>query len=42
VAFVRVGQEIFSLVLAVVIAVFCAEHFVANRFYESEQAVGHA
>ena len=41
VAFGRVGQEVFSLILGVVIAVFCAEHFVANRFYESEQAPEH-
>lgn len=41
VAFGRVGQEVFSLILCVVIAVFCAEHFVANRFYESEQAQEH-
>jgi Aerotolerance regulator N-terminal len=41
VAFGRVGQEVFSLILGVVIAIFCAEHFVANRFYESEQATEH-
>jgi Aerotolerance regulator N-terminal len=41
VAFGRVGQEVFSLILGVVIAVFCAEHFVANRFYESEQTPEH-
>jgi hypothetical protein len=41
VAYGRVGQEVFSLILGVVIAVFCAEHFVANRFYESEQAPEH-
>ncbi len=41
VAFGRVGQEVFSLILGIVVAVFCAEHFVANRFYESEQATEH-
>ena len=41
VAFGRVGQEVFSLILGIVVAVFCAEHFVANRFYESEQAAEH-
>jgi hypothetical protein len=41
VAFGRVGQEVFSLILGIVIAAFCAEHFVANRFYESEQAQEH-
>jgi hypothetical protein len=41
VAFGRVGQEVFSLILGIVIAAFCAEHFVANRFYESEQAAEH-
>lgn len=41
VAFGRVGQEVFSLILSIVIAAFCAEHFVANRFYESEQAPEH-
>jgi Aerotolerance regulator N-terminal len=33
----RVGQEVFSLILGLVLAVFCAEQFVANRFYEAEQ-----
>jgi hypothetical protein len=41
VAFGRVGQEVFSLILGIVVAVFCAEHFVANRFYEAEQATEH-
>jgi hypothetical protein len=41
VAFGRVGQEVFSLILGIVIAAFCAELFVANRFYESEQAAEH-
>jgi hypothetical protein len=33
----RVGQEVFSLILGLVLAVFCAEQLVANRFYEVEQ-----
>jgi len=41
VAFGRVGQEVFSLILGIVIAAFCAEHFVANRFYEAEQSAEH-
>ena len=31
-------QEVFSLILGIAIAVFCAEHFVANRFYDAEQS----
>ena len=34
----RVGQEVFSLILGLVLAFFCAEQFVANRFYEPEPA----
>ena len=34
----RLGREVFSLLLAAVIIAFCAEHLVANRFYDSEQA----
>jgi uncharacterized membrane protein len=34
----RVGQEVFSLILGLLLAFFCAEQFVANRFYEPEQA----
>jgi len=34
----RVGQEVFSLILGLVLAFFCAEQLVANRFYEVEQA----
>jgi hypothetical protein len=34
----RVGQEVFSLILGLVLAFFCAEQLVANRFYEAEQA----
>lgn len=33
----RIGQEIFSLILIVLIVVFCGEHLVANRFYETDQ-----
>ena len=29
----RIGQEVFSLILFAVVAAFCAEHVVANRFY---------
>lgn len=32
----RVGQEMFSLVLALVVVVFCGEHFVANWFYATQ------
>jgi hypothetical protein len=34
----RIGEEIYPLVLMVMIAVFCAEHFVSNRFYDAEEA----
>lgn len=34
----RVGEEIYPLVLMVVIAVFCAEHLVSNRFYDTDEA----
>ncbi|MEX2285482.1 MAG: BatA and WFA domain-containing protein [Planctomycetaceae bacterium] len=37
----RIGKEVFSLVLAFMIAIFCMEHIVANRFYEADQAVEH-
>ena len=30
----RLGEEVFPLLLALVLIVFCAEHFVANWFYE--------
>ncbi|MHC4878091.1 MAG: BatA domain-containing protein [Planctomycetota bacterium] len=33
----RLGVEVFPIVLALVIAVFCLEHTVANRFYEADQ-----
>lgn len=32
----RLGQEVFPLVLAVMVVVFAAEHLAANRFYEAE------
>jgi hypothetical protein len=35
----RVGQEVFSLILGLVLAFFCAEQLVANRFYEAETSV---
>jgi len=31
------GKEIFSVLMVLVIAAFCGELLVANRFYESEQ-----
>lgn len=31
-----IGQEMFPLMLVLVIACFCGEHFVANRFYDPE------
>jgi hypothetical protein len=36
-----VGKEVFSLILLVMIGIFCTEHFVANWFYEAEQSVEH-
>jgi hypothetical protein len=30
-----IGQEVFPVLLALVIVVFCGEHLVANRFYET-------
>ncbi|MCH7688511.1 MAG: VWA domain-containing protein, partial [Planctomycetes bacterium] len=38
----RLGKEVFSLVLLVMIVVFCVEHLVANRFYDAEQSPEHA
>ena len=32
----RVGREIFPWVLALMIGIFVAEHFVANFFYDTE------
>lgn len=37
----RIGQEMFPLVLAFALLIFCGEHFVANRFYQAEQAPEH-
>ncbi len=37
----RLGQEIFPFVLLFVMIAFCGEHFVANRFYDAEQAPEH-
>jgi len=33
----RVGQEMFPLIIALLLALFWGEHLVANRFYEQEQ-----
>jgi uncharacterized membrane protein len=33
----RLGVEVFHLILGLTILAFCLEHFVANRFYGSEQ-----
>jgi len=33
----RIGREIFPFALLVMLVAFCAEHFVANRFYEVDQ-----
>ena len=41
VAFGRVGQEVFSLILGIAIIVFCAEQLAATRFYKAEQAPDH-
>jgi hypothetical protein len=32
----RIGKEVFSLVLLLMIVVFCGEHIVANRFYDAD------
>lgn len=32
----NLGKEVFSVLMVLVIVAFCAEHLVANRFYESE------
>gem|GEM_PF-231015 len=37
----RLGQEVFPLVLFLVLVVFCGEHFVSNRFYKAEQKPEH-
>ncbi len=33
----RLGQEAYSMVLLILIAFFCIEHFVANHFYDTQQ-----
>ena len=33
----RLGVEVFPIILAVLLAAFCLEHVVANRFYEADQ-----
>ena len=33
----RLGVEVFPIILAILITVFCLEHIVANRFYEADQ-----
>jgi uncharacterized membrane protein len=33
----RLGVEVFPIILAILIAAFCLEHIVANRFYEADQ-----
>ena len=35
------GAELMPYVLIVIVAVFCGEHLVANRFYDAEQAAEH-
>ena len=37
----RIGKEVFSLVILVMIVIFCGEHIVANRFYDAEQSPKH-
>ena len=37
----RLGQEVFPYVLLFVVCAFAAEHLVANRFYEGDQAAEH-
>lgn len=38
----RIGKEVFPLVLLCMLLFFVGEHFVANRFYEADQAAEHA
>ena len=35
------SQEIFPLLLVLVVVLFCGEHLVANRFYDSPAGTGH-
>lgn len=37
----RIGKEVFKYVLFCMIVIFVGEHFVANRFYEADQAAQH-
>ena len=34
----RLGEEVYPLILLLVLIVFCGEHFVANWFYSEEPA----
>jgi hypothetical protein len=31
----RIGREVFPMLLVLLLIVFCCEHLVANRFYET-------
>jgi len=35
----RIGREVFPLLLVLLLLAYCCEHLVANRFYESNQGV---
>jgi hypothetical protein len=35
----RLGREVYSLILLLVVVFFCGEHLVANRFYLADQQV---
>ena len=37
----RLGREVFPELLMLMIIVFCAEHFVSNKFYTADQSVTH-
>ena len=34
----RIGREVFPMILLLLLVVFCLEHLVANRFYEADQS----
>ncbi len=34
----RLGKEMYGFVVLILMMAFCAEHFVANRFYEADEA----
>ena len=36
----RIGREVFPMVLLLLLIVFCCEHLVANRFYEADHGTG--